>query len=62
LRSAAFHRAVGGVHKQIHRLRHGTPLEEMGGTKLDVPDKGSLVKHFLEEVKDQARWKAGKRK
>jgi len=62
LRSQAFHRAVRGVHRQIHRMRNGTPLEEMGGTKMDVAQRDSFLKHFVDELKDQGGWKANKRK
>ncbi|KAH7036450.1 hypothetical protein B0J12DRAFT_744358 [Macrophomina phaseolina] len=35
LSSPAFHRAVQHAYRRFHRLRHGTPMEEMGGTKID---------------------------
>ncbi|KAF4305289.1 hypothetical protein GTA08_BOTSDO06578 [Botryosphaeria dothidea] len=35
LSSPAFHRAVHNVYRRFHRLRHGTPMEEMGGTNID---------------------------
>ncbi|KAL2860420.1 hypothetical protein BJX68DRAFT_84927 [Aspergillus pseudodeflectus] len=35
LASPTFHRMVGRVHGRVQRFRHGTPPEEMGGTKLD---------------------------
>jgi MIOREX complex component 7 len=35
LRSPAFHRAVRAAHARVHRLKHGVPPEEMGGTKIE---------------------------
>ncbi|EMD00085.1 hypothetical protein BAUCODRAFT_49434, partial [Baudoinia panamericana UAMH 10762] len=51
LRQPTFHRAVEKVAKGVHRLRHGTPPEELGGTKLDQPS--GMLGHFLDEVKTQ---------
>jgi len=53
LRSPRFHEGVRHVHKNVHKLRHGTPIEEMGGTKLDKPDGPGFVSHFLDEVRLQ---------
>lgn len=53
LRTPAFHRAVEKVAKNVHRLRHGVPPEEMGGTKIDNPNSGSFLRHFSEEVQTQ---------
>ncbi|GAB7357469.1 hypothetical protein MBLNU459_g0009t1 [Dothideomycetes sp. NU459] len=54
LKSPAFHRAVGKVHKNVHRLRHGVPPEEMGGTKIDSPGMQGFMSHFVDELKGQA--------
>ena len=53
LRTPAFHRAVEKVARGVHRVRHGIPPEEMGGTKIDQPSNGSFLKHFTEEVQTQ---------
>lgn len=49
LRSPAFHRGVHGIHKRLHRWKHGTPPEELGGTNLDgmKPDDGNMALHCL---------------
>ncbi|KAL1303281.1 hypothetical protein AAFC00_006688 [Neodothiora populina] len=54
LESPAFHRAIGKAHKNVHRLRHGLPPEETGGTKLDSPAGRGFLGHFVDEIKDQA--------
>lgn len=54
LESPAFHRAIGKAHKSVHRLRHGTPPEEMGGTNIDNPNARGFLGHFLDEIKGQA--------
>jgi len=54
LRSPTFHRGVEKVVKGVHRVRHGTPMEEMGGTKMDGPTGPTqFLKHFREELKEQ---------
>ena len=53
LRTPAFHRGVEKVAKGVHRIRHGIPPEEMGGTKIDDPTKSSFLRHFSEEVQTQ---------
>lgn len=53
LRTPAFHRGVEKVAKGVHRLRHGIPPEEMGGTKIDQPNSSSFLRHFTEEVQTQ---------
>lgn len=53
LRTPAFHRAVEKVARQVHRVRHGTPPEEMGGTKIDDPQRSNFMQHFVDEVKSQ---------
>lgn len=53
LRTPAFHRVVERVAKNVHRLRHGVPPEEMGGTKIDDPNSGSFLRHFSEEIQTQ---------
>jgi hypothetical protein len=44
---------VEKVAKGVHRIRHGTPLEEMGGTKLDKPDGAKFLSYFKNELKEQ---------
>lgn len=53
LRTPAFHRGVEKVAKQVHRIRHGIPPEEMGGTKIDQPGNGGFLRHFTDEVQSQ---------
>ena len=53
LRTPGFHRAVEKVAKGVHRLRHGIPPAEMGGSRLEQPASEGFMKHFLEEVKTQ---------
>lgn len=53
LRTPAFHRGVEKVARTVHRIQHGTPPEEMGGTKIDGPTDGSFLRHFTEEVQTQ---------
>ncbi|CEL07987.1 hypothetical protein ASPCAL11141 [Aspergillus calidoustus] len=59
LASPTFHRMVGRVHGRVQRFRHGTPPEEMGGTKLDNNGPGfkQFLEYFKEELKDQAKGK-----
>lgn len=55
LRSPAFHRGVQRIHKRIHRWKHGTPPEELGGTNLDVPNTVGprrFLQLFWEELKN----------
>lgn len=62
LRTPAFHRGVEKVAKYVHRVRHGIPPEELGGTKIDQPGTASFLRHFTEEVQTQlgrAEAKAG---
>lgn len=35
LSSPTFHRGVAKVAKTVHKIQHGTPMEELGGTKLE---------------------------
>lgn len=53
LRTPAFHRGVEKVVRQVHRVRHGIPPEEMGGTKIDQPRNAGFLKHFNEEIQIQ---------
>ena len=53
LRTPAFHRGVEKVARGVHRIRHGIPPEETGGTKIDQPGNGSFLKHFTEEIQSQ---------
>ncbi|KAB2576199.1 uncharacterized protein LTHEOB_4955 [Lasiodiplodia theobromae] len=55
LSSPAFHRAVQNAYRRFHRLRHGTPMEEMGGTNIDRNQGPSFFKHFIDEIKEQLR-------
>lgn len=63
LRSPFFHRAVRSVHKEFHRIRHGTKYhdtpyteQQLGGVKRDPhPDDTSAFTHFMAEMKNQAR-------
>ncbi|KAF2400043.1 hypothetical protein EJ06DRAFT_530803 [Trichodelitschia bisporula] len=52
LSSPLFHRGVQKIHKSVHNLRHGTPLEEMGGTKIER-NGPSYLAHFKKELKEQ---------
>lgn len=52
LRTPAFHRAVEKVARQVHRIRHGIPPEELGGTKIEQPSEG-FTSHFVQELKTQ---------
>ena len=60
LRTPGFHRGVEKVVKTVHRVRHGIPPEELGGTKLDAPGNSGFMGHFLEEVKTQLDIAKGK--
>ncbi|KAK4497114.1 hypothetical protein PRZ48_011564 [Zasmidium cellare] len=53
LRTPAFHRAVEKVARQVHRIRHGIPPEELGGTRIDQPGEPGFSKHFVQELKTQ---------
>ncbi|KAI5361468.1 hypothetical protein Slin15195_G125830 [Septoria linicola] len=53
LRTPAFHRGVEKVAKQVHRIRHGLPYEEPGGTNLSDPSKPGFGKHFMDELRGQ---------
>jgi len=53
LSTPAFHRAVEKVARQVHRMRHGIPPEELGGTKIDRPGDSGFLQHFVDEVKTQ---------
>lgn len=53
LRTPAFHRGVEKVAKQVHRIRHGLPHEEPGGTNISDASKPGFGKHFIEEMKGQ---------
>ena len=53
LRTPAFHRAVEKVAKGVHRVRHGVPPEELGGTKINRPGESGFLQHFVDEVKTQ---------
>lgn len=53
LRTPAFHRAVEKVAKNVHRVRHGLPREEEGGTSIEGQKKDGFTKHFMGAVKGQ---------
>ncbi|KAK5172698.1 uncharacterized protein LTR77_002818 [Saxophila tyrrhenica] len=53
LRTPAFHRGVEKVARSVHRIRHGTPPEELGGTKIDGKSNDGFLRHFSEEVQTQ---------
>ncbi|KJY00285.1 hypothetical protein TI39_contig336g00053 [Zymoseptoria brevis] len=56
LRTPGFHRMAQRVAKTVHRAQHGTPADELGGTKLDSPEGGNspgFIKHFVEEIRGQ---------
>ncbi|KAM3422449.1 hypothetical protein BST61_g2797 [Cercospora zeina] len=59
LRTPAFHRGVEKVAKQVHRIRHGLPHEEPGGTNISDPSQPGFSKHFLDELKGQLRQTVG---
>jgi hypothetical protein len=54
LRNPSFHRGVQGIHKQIHRLKHGKPPEELGGTELD--GRNLMSRNTLLFVDTFQRW------
>lgn len=54
LRTPGFHRGVEKVARRVHRIRHGLPPEDMGGTKIDRPDGSpGFSQHFLDEIRTQ---------
>ncbi|KAG9231439.1 hypothetical protein BJ875DRAFT_382934, partial [Amylocarpus encephaloides] len=56
LSSPTFHRAVRGVHKKVHEVRHGKDPAEMGGTKIDGRSCSQLqrfAQSFRAELQDQ---------
>ncbi|KAF2233735.1 hypothetical protein EV356DRAFT_577329 [Viridothelium virens] len=59
LASPSFHRAVQGLQKRLHRFRHGTPPEEMGGTNVD--NGPGFLEHFKDELREQIRGNGRKR-
>lgn len=65
IRSPTFHRGVQGIHKRIHRWKHGTPPEELGGTNIDTPpDSGVRLfwQLFWEELKNGRKAGPGNKK
>ncbi|GKZ34735.1 hypothetical protein AbraIFM66950_005091 [Aspergillus brasiliensis] len=57
LASRSFHKMVGGIHRRVHHLKTGIPLEEVHG-----PDSGKsasrlnqFFEYFKEELKDQMK-------
>ncbi|PTB69079.1 hypothetical protein BBK36DRAFT_2450 [Trichoderma citrinoviride] len=63
LRQPGFHRAVGRIHRAIHEKQHGrNPHEPLApGEATADPNPGGradgFFKHFLNELKNQARGK-----
>ncbi|KAI9370105.1 hypothetical protein BJX61DRAFT_535904 [Aspergillus egyptiacus] len=59
LASPTFHRMVGDVHRKIRHLRHGSPPDEMGGTRLENNGPGlkKFFQYFGEEIKEQLKGK-----
>ncbi|WPH04152.1 Hypothetical protein R9X50_00703800 [Acrodontium crateriforme] len=55
LRTPGFHRAVEKVARGVHRMQHGIPPDEMGGTKIDRPGQSGFLSHFADEVTAQLR-------
>jgi hypothetical protein len=41
---------VGRVHGRVQRFRHGTPPEEMGGTKLDNNGMAALSTRLARRI------------
>ena len=60
LRTPAFRRVVEKVAKNVHRVRHGTPADELGGTKIDAPGESGFLGHFYDEVRTQLGKAEGK--
>jgi len=60
LRSPRFHRSVQAVEKKVREVREGKSFEDMGGTKLDDPNRKNVFDHFLQELKNQAGSGKGK--
>jgi hypothetical protein len=59
LSSPTFHRGVGKVAKKVNEIRHGTPMEEMGGTKLEreialPPASAICITDLTGQAKDPA--------
>ncbi|PWY76627.1 hypothetical protein BO83DRAFT_425554 [Aspergillus eucalypticola CBS 122712] len=57
LASRSFHKLVGGIHRKVHHLKTGVPLEDVHG-----PDSGKsasklsqFFEYFREELKDQMK-------
>ncbi|OQO01703.1 hypothetical protein B0A48_12740 [Cryoendolithus antarcticus] len=53
LRTPGFHRIVEKVAKNVHRVRHGLPPEDEGGTSIQQPGQSGFAQHFVDEVKAQ---------
>ena len=43
-------------------MRHGTPMEAMGGPKLDTPANAKFLTHFKKELKEQLGFKDPKQR
>jgi hypothetical protein len=44
---------VEKVAKNVHRVRHGLPKEEEGGTRIEGQEKDGFTRHFMGAVKGQ---------
>ncbi|KAL2268078.1 hypothetical protein VTJ83DRAFT_2924 [Remersonia thermophila] len=60
LRSPSFHRGVRRIHRTVEDLRHGRDPREplrQGEATAEPNRAGGFFKHFIEELKNQARGK-----
>ncbi|KAK3385209.1 hypothetical protein B0H63DRAFT_472533 [Podospora didyma] len=57
LRSPAFHRGVRKVHRKVEDIRYGRdPLDPLRpGEATAEPGKPGFLKHFIDELKNQAK-------
>ncbi|KAK4151000.1 hypothetical protein C8A00DRAFT_17548 [Chaetomidium leptoderma] len=60
LRSPTFHRGVRRVHRTVEDIRYGRdpsdPLRQ-GEATADPKRTGNFIKHFIDELRNQARGK-----
>ncbi|KAL2131703.1 hypothetical protein VTI74DRAFT_4722 [Chaetomium olivicolor] len=60
LRSPTFHRGVRRIHRTVEDIRYGrNPSEPLrqGEATADPSRSGTFLKHFIEELRNQARGK-----
>ncbi|KAK4235091.1 hypothetical protein C8A03DRAFT_46697 [Achaetomium macrosporum] len=60
LRSPSFHRGVRRIHRTVEELRYGRDPSEplrQGEATADPTGSSSFLRHFFEELKNQARGK-----